>query len=95
MSEQDSMIYCSNCKTPLCEVWPRDESKKIETRIKALCCHCGDSSFVKTFNGTIFVGATEYTGIDSMETTETEYSGREITKQNLNIHTIKVKDYVK
>tara|TARA_B100000959_G_scaffold280118_1_gene341401 strand:- start:1277 stop:1564 length:288 start_codon:yes stop_codon:yes gene_type:complete len=95
MNDEDSLILCSNCKAPLCEIWNRDESKQIETEIKAICPHCEDSSFVKKFKGSIFVGATDYTGIESMDSSNIEYSGKDISKQRLTIKTARVKNYVR
>ena len=84
-------INCSNCEAPLLEVWtsPSEENLDIN-KIRADCPHCNDRSFVKEVTGKFFLGATKFTGIQD---TEIEDPGKDF--KNINVKTLKVKDYVR
>jgi len=83
----DFTFLCSNCDAPLVEFLEKPASSSestVETRkIKAMCPHCGDASFTKEIFSDFYLGATEYTAIESLE----EESGVII------IQTIKAKKY--
>ena len=43
-TNKDCTILCSNCETPLAEVWIKENGAE-KSSIKVECGHCGDSSF--------------------------------------------------
>tara|TARA_R110002073_G_C9236952_1_gene561344 strand:- start:92 stop:337 length:246 start_codon:yes stop_codon:yes gene_type:complete len=62
----DFTFLCSNCDAPLAEFL--EKPGELESRkIKAMCPHCGDSSFTKDIKNKFYIGATEYTAIESLE----------------------------
>ena len=89
----DTTIECSNCSVPLAQVWIRDESFNQNTKIRAICGHCGDRSFVLEVKGKFYLGGTDYSSIKSIEPDKEEFDGSVITKQEILVETLKVKDY--
>lgn len=39
------VIKCSNCKTPLAEIWRTRPNVQVKTEIVATCAMCGDKSY--------------------------------------------------
>ena len=62
----DFTFLCSNCEAPLAEFLGRDGEEEAR-KIRALCPHCGDSSFTKEISNQFYLGATEYTSIESID----------------------------
>ena len=88
----ESSISCSNCNAPLVVIWPKpSEEGHLKTKVVALCPHCGDKSYSKEIFGKFYVGATDYTGLDSMESDESD--NKDEISVNIIIKTIKAKNY--
>ncbi len=66
IESEDFTFLCSNCEAPLAEFLKRPGESEPQ-KIKALCPHCGDASFTKEIFSQFYIGATEYTAIDSLE----------------------------
>lgn len=49
-------LNCSACQAPLCIVWQTKPDEKFTTKVRAKCCHCGDSSFTETIKGFFSLG---------------------------------------
>ena len=62
----DFTFLCSNCDAPLAEFLERPE-EEAPRKIKALCPHCGDSSFTIEISSKFYIGSTEYTSMESIE----------------------------
>lgn len=45
------IITCSNCKTPLAEIWRTRPTVPVQTKIVAKCGLCGDKSFMQVVDG--------------------------------------------
>lgn len=91
--ENDLKIECSNCEAPLAEVWVHKPEIDRKTKIKIHCGHCGDWSFEKNVNGEFYLGGTQYSGIESIEEKNAEYNATNIVKQDIEVLTVKVKEY--
>ena len=63
---KDFTFLCSNCDAPLADFWQKPGDAPAQ-KIRASCPHCGDSSFVKEINSKFYIGATEYTSIESID----------------------------
>ena len=67
----DFTFLCSNCDAPLAEFLEKPASVSEPTveakKIRALCPHCGDASFTKEIFSNFYLGATEYTAIESLD----------------------------
>ena len=67
----DFTFLCSNCDAPLAEFLEKPTSSSESTvearKIRAMCPHCGDASFTKEIFSDFYLGATEYTAIESLE----------------------------
>lgn len=63
---KDFTFLCSNCDAPLAEFLQKPGDAECK-KIKAMCPHCGDSSFTKEISSQFYIGATEYTAIESLE----------------------------
>ena len=63
---KDFTFLCSNCDAPLADFWEKPGESSTQ-KIRAMCPHCGDYSFVKEINSKFYIGATEYTSIESLE----------------------------
>jgi len=66
IESKDFTFLCSNCDAPLAEFLERPGESEPQ-KIKALCPHCGDSSFTKEISNKFYIGSTEYTSIESLE----------------------------
>tara|TARA_R100000315_G_scaffold61723_1_gene40885 strand:+ start:539 stop:787 length:249 start_codon:yes stop_codon:yes gene_type:complete len=63
----DFTFLCSNCDAPLAEFLEKPKQSQISRKIKAMCPHCGDASFTKDITSEFYIGATEYTAVESLE----------------------------
>tara|TARA_R110000824_G_scaffold340475_1_gene527000 strand:+ start:454 stop:732 length:279 start_codon:yes stop_codon:yes gene_type:complete len=68
-TNKDCTILCSNCETPLAEVWIKENGAE-KSSIKVECGHCGDSSFIKNVSGKFYIGSTEQTTINDIQVSE-------------------------
>jgi len=66
--EHSFIIYCSNCNSPLVDIWVIAEGPTYNVRAK--CPHCGDHSYFREVNGKFNMGDTEITNIGPIDYTE-------------------------
>ena len=64
------LLNCSNCRAPLCEIWTTESYLEKPIKISVDCPHCEDKSFEKTIKEKFFMGSTEFTDIEQIETIE-------------------------
>tara|TARA_B100000287_G_scaffold398142_1_gene415302 strand:- start:374 stop:649 length:276 start_codon:yes stop_codon:yes gene_type:complete len=90
MQEKGEVIHlnCSNCRAPLCEIWTTEIHLETPIAVSAQCPHCNDTSFEKTILQKFYMGSTEFTNIEHVETKE---SSDTILKQF--VQTSKAKKY--
>lgn len=69
MKDYSFIIFCSNCETPLVDIWVTKETSKV-TKFRAHCPHCGDKSYWKEIKGQFALGITENTDLGPMEYSE-------------------------
>lgn len=86
-------IKCSNCMAPLVDVWKKNKESEQFSSIRASCGHCGDRSFIREQEGEFYIGGTDYTSIESVNTLESEEENSKVLRQKIFIHTLKVKEY--
>lgn len=53
------ILVCSNCKTPLAELWRTRPSAPVKTKVYATCAMCGDKSYTKTIAGGFHIAPVE------------------------------------
>jgi len=94
MSEEVIMIECSSCEAPLVEIWTTDKLPEKKTKLRVECGHCKDYSFSKDIFGEFYVGGTDYTVIESHESSQEKYENNKIIEQNLLLKTSRIKKYV-
>ena len=90
MDEQGESITvnCSNCRTPLVEVWTSETTCEFITKIVVDCPHCEQESYVTEIFHKCFIGGTDFTSIDSFDIDDSEDG---VLKQT--VYTSKVKKY--
>ena len=92
-NENGGVIECSNCSVPLVEVWITEENSSQETKIVAVCDHCDDQSFEKKIIGKFYLGGTDYSSIDSIDTDNVKEEESVITYQEITVKTRKTEEY--
>jgi len=70
-TNEDCVISCSNCNTPLVEVWVKEDGPE-KSSLRVECGHCKDLSFIKNISGKFYVGSTEYVTINDIEISEND-----------------------
>jgi hypothetical protein len=53
------ILVCSNCKTPLVELWRTRPSAPVHTKVFATCAICKDKSFTKIVAGGFHIAPIE------------------------------------
>lgn len=62
------IVECSDCKAPLLDIWITGKTDAVENQFIAECPHCGDKSYLSSVKGLIYMGVTDYTHIENVET---------------------------
>lgn len=63
--EYSFVLHCSNCNSPLVDIWVIGEGPTHKVRAK--CPHCGDKSYFKEVNGRFNMGNTDYTELGPVD----------------------------
>ena len=90
------LIKCSNCSAPLAHVMITKPEITTTFKVRAKCCHCGDSSFIHEYVGGLSFASTDYTTAVAYpeELPRTKMSQPKTFTNNILIETIKTKEWV-
>lgn len=83
------IIECSNCGTPLCDIWIIRPTLKIKSEIIAQCCFCKDQSFTHHIDGQFNLGHVDGCAIANTEMDDVYKDEDDVFIQKILIKTAK------